>query len=298
MSNTLLLIPHIQIQNANALSSPFTIGFPAVTAWLGAVHALQRALNATGLTVRFDGVGIISHQFNLHTYKGRGDFEYSIIGTANPIDKDGERPSFIEEPRCHLEVSLVIECTDKIVDESHLLNQVNQCLNSQMKIAGGDILGFKPPRFFTDFKLMQKHLMPGYALIERRDLMIESMNQGQDALDAILDYLCVHHQCDIQEHNGEQQAQWSSSRKTTGANGEHGWIVPIATGFQGLSDLAQAEHQRDPEVPHCFAESIVTLGEFKMVYKLSYLSDLLWHYHFNSESQLYLCQQTIDVHGF
>ena len=40
-----ILIPHIKIQNANALSSPFTIGFPAMTAWLGAVHALERKIN-------------------------------------------------------------------------------------------------------------------------------------------------------------------------------------------------------------------------------------------------------------
>ena len=31
-----LLIPHVKILNANALSSPYTIGFPAMTAWLGA----------------------------------------------------------------------------------------------------------------------------------------------------------------------------------------------------------------------------------------------------------------------
>ena len=31
MIDNVLLIPHIRIQNANALSSPFTIGFPAMT---------------------------------------------------------------------------------------------------------------------------------------------------------------------------------------------------------------------------------------------------------------------------
>ncbi|MCB1977589.1 MAG: hypothetical protein KDE66_11370 [Nitrosomonas sp.] len=30
-----LLIPHLKIHNANAMSSPYTIGFPAMTAWLG-----------------------------------------------------------------------------------------------------------------------------------------------------------------------------------------------------------------------------------------------------------------------
>ena len=43
-SKSILLVPRLHIHNANALSSPFTIGFPAMTAWLGAVHALQRKL--------------------------------------------------------------------------------------------------------------------------------------------------------------------------------------------------------------------------------------------------------------
>ncbi len=50
-----LLLPHIKVNGANALSSPFTIGFPAMTAWLGAVHALQRKVNAEGLrNVKFE----------------------------------------------------------------------------------------------------------------------------------------------------------------------------------------------------------------------------------------------------
>ncbi len=44
----ILLIPRIKIHNANALSSPYTIGFPAMTAWLGAVHALERKMKANG----------------------------------------------------------------------------------------------------------------------------------------------------------------------------------------------------------------------------------------------------------
>jgi CRISPR-associated protein Csy2 len=81
-----LLLPHIKVHNANALSSPFTIGFPAMTAWLGAVHALQRKVNASGLqNVNFDRTAIISHRIDLQTYKGVGDFIFSIIGTGNPL---------------------------------------------------------------------------------------------------------------------------------------------------------------------------------------------------------------------
>ncbi|WDP91085.1 MAG: type I-F CRISPR-associated protein Csy2 [Desulfobacter sp.] len=308
MMNPILLIPHIQVQNANALSSPFTIGFPAMTAWLGAVHALERHLNAAlnckpAETISFQAVGVVSHQFKLHTYKGPGDYEFSIIGTGNPLIEPknkkknkpegyAERPSFIEEARCHLEVSLVIACEgiDKSL-EPDVIEQVGQILHSRMKIAGGDILKFQQPKFFRDFKQLKHRLMPGYALIERRELMIKAMEQGQDALDALIDYLAVHHNCEQQEKNGELEVTWSSQRKQTGPEGQRGWIVPIATGFHGISELGSAQNQRDSETPHRFAEAVVTLGEFRMSYRLKYIEDLLWHYHYDAENNLYLCQQ-------
>ena len=40
--STYLVIRKMQIHNANAMSSTYTIGVPAMTAWLGAVHALER----------------------------------------------------------------------------------------------------------------------------------------------------------------------------------------------------------------------------------------------------------------
>ena len=292
MSNQLLLIPYIQIHNANALSSPYTVGFPAMTAWLGAVHALQRKLNEQGNRVSFEAVGVVSHYFDLQTYKGPGDFEYSIIGTANPVDKDGKRPSFIEEARCHLQVSLVIQCNhlDK-TDELQTIEDITRILNSQLKMAGGDIVCFGEPSFYRDFTLLKHRLMPGYALLERRDLMIEAMEQGQDAIDALLDFLAIHHSCETIDNNGETQINWRSNRKPTGRDGQRGWIVPIATGFQGISDLGLAKNQRDDDTPHRFAEAVITLGEFKMAYRLQRPDELLWHYHYEQEHNLYLCQQ-------
>ena len=131
--------------------------------------------------------------------------------------------------------------------------------------------------------------MPGYALIERRDLMIEAMKQGQDAMDALLDHLVIHHQCvtelDESDENAEAKIKWTSGRKTKG------WIIPIATGFHGLTALAKAKNQRDPETPHRFAESVVTLGEFKMPHKLKSIDEILWRYQFEESNNVYLCTQ-------
>lgn len=299
----LLIIPHLKIQNANALSSPYTIGFPAMTAWLGALHALQRKLNADVLSeVTLDAVAVISHDFDLQTYRGPGDFVNSIVGTGNPLvekkkrKKDEpwelfERPAFIEEARCHLEVSLIIELSGITADdEDELLQAIDRILRSNHKIAGGDILNLNDP-FYTKVKegstdelnSLVRNVMPGYAIIERRQLMIEAMETGQDPIEAMLDYVAVHHSCDRDESGN---VVWSSKRKTSG------WIVPIATGFHGITELGTTLNQRDPDVPHRFVESVVTLGEFKMPLQIQSIDEILWRYRFDEERSLYLCQQS------
>lgn len=307
-----LVLPHIKIHNANALSSPYTIGFPAMTAWLGFAHALERKLNQIGLTdLMLQSTAVVSHQFDLQTFKGEGDFVHSIVGTGNPSVFDEQykkkwgnsyenkydapltRPAFIEEARCHLDVSLVIECEgdEDALEEAGFAEKLTNIV-STMKIAGGDIMDLQCPIYeFVDENDEQqtaellRSLMPGYVITERRDLMIEAMQQGQDALDALLAHLTINHSCEQTGEGETAQVEWTSQRKT------NGWIVPVATGFQGISELGQAKNQRDPDTPHRFAESIVTLGEFVMAHKIKHLNDMLWHHFPDLENDLYLCQQ-------
>ena len=289
MIKTVLIIPHILVHNANALSSPFTIGFPAMTAWLGATHALQRKLNSDGFeALKFDATAVLSHKADLQVHKGVGDYVNSIIGTSNPVDKDGKRPAFIEEARIHLDVSLIIEFSGLHKrDEERFKERVAHHLQSRMKMAGGDIFGFKKLDIKRvedeeDMRRIRGRLMPSYALVERRDLMQEAMSRGLDAMDALLEYVSITNSCQKDE---EGKVLWSSKRKTAG------WIVPIATGFQAISELGKAKNQRDADKPHRFAESVVTLGEFRMVYKIDSLDEILWHYSVDKEHGLYLCEQ-------
>jgi CRISPR-associated protein Csy2 len=189
-----------------------------------------------------------------------------------------------------LDISLLIEYggIDKD-DEEMFMEQIALHLNASMKLAGGDIISFQKPALYrieegndVDLRSLTRKLMPGYAIIERRELMIEGMEQGRDAIDAVLDYLAIHHSS---EKDDEENVTWTSHRKSSG------WIVPIATGFHGLTELGQAINQRDPETPHRFAESVVTLGEFRMPHSINSLDEILWHYHVDIEKNLYLCQQ-------
>lgn len=281
MAKNYLLISHMFVNNANALSSALTIGTPAVTAFLGFVHALQRKI-ANKWTGQFSKVGICIHSIKLQTYRGIGDDASSIIGTSNPLDKKGERPSFVEEARCSLDLSLVLQ-TEEYLPEN--LPCVTQETIQLMKFAGGDIEKVKKvTELFDSDKSplitdLRRELMPGFWLIDRSDLMKSTMENGQDALHALLDHLSV--SVHIEKENHEINENYS---KEVG-----GWLVPIAVGFQGLTPCGFAKNQRDTETPHRFAEPVITLGEFKMVHRVQSMDEILWGYHYSPETNLYLC---------
>jgi len=306
-----ILIPHLKIQNANALSSPFTIGFPAMTAWLGGTHALQRKLNQNGFAdLIFSAVAVSCHSIDLQTYKAKNGYDSSLILTRNPLDKDGGSPSIIEEARCHLDVSLLIEFKGADGEEiEQLKDKITNQLH-KMKFAGGDILNFKKIENLNydedednssqQLKKITNKLMLGNVIISRNELMKEAMENGQDAMDALLDYLKIYSQAETNDKENsensvspndkkpqDKKVEWQSYRKTSG------WIVPIAVGFHGISEIAEigtVKNQRDPETPHRFAESVVTLGQFIMPYRIKDIDEMLWEYEYQEQNNLYLCK--------
>ncbi len=282
----ILLIPNIKIHNANALSSPYNIGFPAMTAWLGFMHALERKLQCTEFKdIKFTGIIVSCLELDLQTYRGKGDYVNSIVATSNPLDKSGKRPSFIEEARCDMEVTIAIECKTDVIDYEKLTNLIDKKLHT-LKIASGDITSFKPSQHKevdnNNPRELTKYLMPGFCLVTRQDLMQASMNEGKDAIDAMLDYLKTTTDIEVDEN---QKVTRSKAYKKA-----EGWIVPIAVGYQGISDLGLLKNTRDETTPHRFAESIVTLGEFKMPYRFDTVDEMIWRYQEYHNNDLYLCK--------
>lgn len=287
-----LLLPHIRVHNANAMSSAYTVGFPAMTAWLGAVHALERKVKAVGYDISLAKMGVSCHSCEPQLYRGKGDRRTSIVGTANPLRKKGAefvRPPFIEEARVHLVVSLLIELdadSELLYDEQEeILAKIKDLLQT-LKIAGGDIelsADFKPQLLTRDEKDMRQlyaELMPGYVLISRRDLLLAG--NPEDSLTALLDVLAV---------TAQQQADgtWHYQRTLPG------WIVPIVVGFEDLTGTVSVSNSRDQDYEHHFVEPLVTLGEFVLPYRCSSVDDMMWHYVYQKETGRYLCVNEQEI---
>ena len=101
----LLILPHLRVQNANAISSPLTHGFPSMTAFLGLMWALERKLEVHDLPLALDSVGVVCHDFDEQTTEG--GYVKTFRLTRNPIDKDGGTAAIVEEGRMHMEITLV-----------------------------------------------------------------------------------------------------------------------------------------------------------------------------------------------
>lgn len=301
----LLLLPRLRVQNANAISGPLTWGFPAVTAFTGFVHALQRRLSQD-MDIALDGVAIVCHHHQTQTSQPAGKRTQVFHLTRNPVGKDGSTAAIVEEGRMHLEISLLIGvCGNALYDgmlDTQTIAQRAWDTALGMRLAGGSLL---PPTWkqgersqasleIWDSQVsrkMARRLLPGFALIPRDDLLMRhtAALQEQDArltsLDALLD-LC---RLNVDppgsaDENGEPRETWQVRQRA-------GWLVPIPLGYRSLSAHApgSVRNARDREVPFHFVESLYGLGEWRSPLRFDDIRQLLWYHQAEPDAGLFRC---------
>lgn len=194
----LLVLPHLQVQNANAVSSPLTHGFPSMTALLGLMWALERKARAAGLDVAFNAVGAVCHDHQEQVTDG--GFVKAFRLTRNPVGKDGKTAAIIEEGRIHLDLSLLLAVhSDRWLHDPQIREaesaQVTELL-AGMRIAGGSLtLPAQPWRHryrpwsldlsgteddcIVQFRKARMRLLPGFALVARDDLLDTRLSELQ-----------------------------------------------------------------------------------------------------------------------
>ncbi|RMD62710.1 type I-F CRISPR-associated protein Csy2 [Candidatus Parcubacteria bacterium] len=297
----LIRIQRLRVENANAVSGSLTWGFPPPSAFLGFAHALERRLDS----VKLGGVGIVCHAFDPQVAFSRGPWQPGRFRLARfPYiagwKKFQDKPSsIVEEGRAHLEVTLLIEVLTEL-DEDRLdaLGRRIQSVLPTLRLAGGSPRHWRTvdflewPEWEEDqreaFRKLRYRLLPGFALVKREDLLnrhlqhLKQDNPDITPLDAFLDLLALH--VDPVEDNGK--VQWQRRSRP-------GWLVPLPTGYAGLSPLhapGEVANARDPETPFRFAEALYTIGQWLSPHRLTHLEQMLWHTETDQDNGLYLCQ--------
>jgi len=305
-----VVLPHLYVQNANAVSSPMTWGFPAMSAFAGFAHALERKLRAEGKEVYLQGVAVVSHKAEPLLADGPSYAPRSFRLTRNPLDQTGSTSAIVEEGRMHLTVSIVLAVSgpdaplqDNDEAQAFAANLLQLALG--MRIAGGSVvppgIALRKPRSARAFirnnekkeqvqKKLMRMLMPGFALISRSDLLAEHLAEMRaatpdvSALDALLD-LCALHVDPALEANKDGKFNWTAKRRKLG------FLVPIPLGFAAISETytqGVVKNARDATVPFRFVESLLSLGEWRSPHRITELEDMLWRYQANPESGTYL----------
>ena len=313
----LLLLKKIRIENANAIAG-LTWGFPAISGFLGFCHALQRKLNNKGYDdLKLGGCGIICHQHQRQAYKPAEYGDYHFALTRNPLTKEAKTPSFNEEGRMHLTVSLLIEVDDiGLLDEpetEQLLQAIQHIVLSQ-RLAGGTVLDVEQAELYPDAeefnqprerRQLLKQLLPGFALVSRQDALAQHQQQSDvSPLDAWLDFASLTMRAEPISEEGEavddgnhqtsgHKANWQWLPRPYG-----GWLKPIAIGYQRISPLYQPGElakSRDPNTPAAFVESVYSIGQWLSPHRIQDISQLLWHYHSDEDNGLYICKNAYQA---
>jgi CRISPR-associated protein Csy2 len=315
-----LVLPRIRVQNANAISSPLTWGFPSITAFTGLMTALARRLGADA-GLRLDSVGVVCHDFEAQVTQS--GYTRSFCLTRNPVLQDGTTAAIVEEGKVHLDITLIFQ----VRVSSALLNdtaraecaaQVAELLAS-MRIAGGSVM--PPPTGSTrkpsraqlvliaddaerrdkQFQRLRRPWLPGFALVSRDDLLQKRLAELREAatadatqptlLDAWLDLSRINHRAtrttvkDAATGESTEPVEWAIDSRP-------GWLVPIPVGYAALAALhppGAVAGARDPAVPFCFVESVYSIGQWISPHRLRNIDQLTWQADYNPTTGLYRC---------
>lgn len=302
----LLILPRLQVQNANAVSGPLSWGFPSPTAFTGFAHAIERRLSDS-LKEGFGGVGVVCHHFDPQVFRPPGRRNQVFCLTRNPVDKKGDAPAIVEEGRTHMEITLIIGVKDFMSPRNgqYFAEDVQNVVQS-MRLAGGSILPIREGKRFTalwwplaedlegqseQFRKLCRRLLPGFALVLRDDLLaehLEEMRQQQSTttvLDALLDLSRLNIESNLPNPDKPGETMWGIRKKP-------GWLVPIPIGYAALSPLYEPGgvfNTRDDVTEFRFVECIYSLGEWVSPHRLKRMQQLLWHHAFEDDTGIYRC---------
>ena len=289
MSTFYLLFDRVEIEQANAIPSPLTYGFPAIGGFVGAIHHLARRLAADD-PLALGGVLIACHRCAPRIFRARHYDDATFIQGRNPLLKSGETAAIVEEGKVNLTVSLVVEATgdgNSVRERKEMLCQRFKEMLMQQRVAGGSV------RAIADVRLYEHHhadelafaLAPAFVLTDAREemaVLLAELRSGvrhcyrrgkvrpiepetatglpprpqATALDVLLATAELFHLPPC-----EDETAWGEYSVKKG----RGWLVPIAVGYQGIAPRyapGEVRHLRTPDYPSHYVEAVHSLGRW------------------------------------
>ncbi len=301
-----LVLKEIRIENANAISSPITYGFPAISGFLGAIHAMGRELRQYEdfSEIQLSGVLIACRHCEPQIYRANPYREYTFHQSRHPLKKNGEHASIIEEGKVHLTVTLAVEvCGDDELskkEEEELIALVQKMIISR-RIAGGSVRGLHqktPVSYFSPESVdgIIPLLFPAFVLTDaRQDLIdltekMQKKNPNATTLDALIDVAALHHV--PTEKNGA--VEWTAHSAKTG----RGWLVPLPIGFQGIAppfEPGQLHNCRTNDYPSQYVEAVYSLGKWIFPHRIADITTAFWRYDQSIGDDFYLVTQEKNI---
>lgn len=316
-----LVLPRLRVQNANAISSPMTWGFPSITAFVGLMHSLARRLSGSG--IEFRGVGVICHDYEAQVTEGGYTRAFQL--TRNPVDDTGATASIVEEGRIHLDLTLILLVNVAEIHWSETAREqqaaVVRRMVGEMRIAGGSVFPHSPPNGRSSprpllkllpsdaaerrahFRRLLSRWLPGFALVARDDVLhqhliaLKKVHPESSLLEAWLDLSRWNHRAirtiDLDSATGEsrESVEWVTDQR-------EGWTVPIPVGYAGISELYAAGNvvnARDETTSFRFVESAYSIGQWISPHRLADVNDLLWYSEYDDSNRLYRCRNDFSV---
>ncbi len=253
-----LIIPHLRVQRANALATPWIISTAPVFACTLLAHAIGRDVG-----VQPEAVGIVHHDAQLLAEsdlpKSFGDhFPHQYRG-ASYIDKDDysskNKHALSLQPAAsmHLELSLVLAYEEVCPAVESIRSSLRQ-----RRVAGGLIAEHGNPVVTSRFEGkggVWSVIRSGHWLIDRSSELVKG-DQGRVAslLALVNDY--------PPNRTGDQKPKRL-------------WLTPAVMGYAAITPFAKRKGARGG-FPHTFAEPLVGLVEYQGHHQTDEADPLLW----------------------
>lgn len=280
MSYEYLLLPRLEIQNANAQSTWWLINAAPVMAANLFAHQLGRKVG-----VFPQAVGIFHHHAQLLGERFYGQFHPQQRRGAVFIDgndyssKNKYALSLQPTASCHLVLSLLLAFDSR--DGLPSVSKVEDFLRRGARLAGGQILHHDLLKVLPDCQAVKRQMRGGFWLVERMDLLADG-----DPLDKLIaacgkaitlaqphnDETPVAEAVDPNRHAGRDcrhpehkevnpSAGMTEQSLNSNSTMPDSWLTPTTLGYATITDFARRAGVRD-NYPHAYAEPLVGLVQY------------------------------------